>query len=275
MTLPVTGQTTVAGIIGDPVSHSRSPAIHNAAYAAVDLDWAYVAFRVAPGTVRAALDGLRALHVAGCNVTMPHKREAAEACDELAPTAAALGVVNTVIVRDGDLVGDSTDGAGFVDAAHEDGVDLKAATVLVLGAGGAARAIVHALGGRTAGLRVVARRPDAAAAVAALAPGSEAVPLDAADDAVTASDVIVNATPLGMHGEAPPFATDRLTAQHVVFDTIYAPAETPLLAAARARGARAINGLGLLVHQAAHTFTLLTGRDAPLEIMWAAARDHR
>jgi len=275
VTLPVTGQTTVAGIIGDPVAHSRSPAIHNAAYAALGLDWVYAPFRVTPGTVGAALDGWRALHVAGGNVTMPHKREAAEACDELAATAATLGVVNTVVVRDGRLVGDSTDGAGFVDAAREAEVDLAAATVLVVGAGGAARAIVHALAGRTAGLRVAARRLDAAASAAALAPGSEPVPVEALDDAVTASDVIVNATPLGMQGEAPPFATDRLTARHVVFDTIYAPVETPLLAAAAARGARAVNGLGLLVHQAARTFRLLTGRDAPLQIMWAAARDGR
>ena len=275
MTLPVTGQTTVAGIIGDPVAHSRSPAIHNAAYAALGLDWVYVAFRVAPGTVRAALRGLAALHGAGCNVTMPHKREAAEACDELAATADTLGVVNTVVVRDGRLVGDSTDGGGFLDAAREDGVDLAAAAVLVLGAGGAARAIVDALGGRTARLRVAARRPDAAAAAAALAPGSEPVPFAALDDAVTASDVVVNATPLGMHGEAPPFDTDRLTAHHVVLDTVYAPPETPLLAAAAARGARAINGLGLLVHQAARTFGLLTGREAPVEVMWAAARHGR
>jgi shikimate dehydrogenase len=275
VTLPVTGQTTVAGIIGDPVAHSRSPAIHNAAYAALGLDWTYVAFRVAPGTVGAALAGLRTLHVAGCNVTMPHKREAAEACDELAVTAAALGVVNTVVVRDGRLVGDSTDGAGFVDAAREAGVALTGVALLVLGAGGAARAIVHAVAGPTARLRVAARRPDAAAAVAALAPGTAPVPFDELDDAVAASDVVVNATPLGMHGEAPPFATDRLTPHHVVFDTVYAPSETPLLAAARARGAQAVNGLGMLVHQAARSFVLITGRDAPLEIMWAAARDDR
>ncbi len=168
MTLPVSGHTTVAGIIGDPVAHSRSPVLHNAAYAALDLDWVYVAFPVVAGQVDVALRGLAALHGAGCNVTMPHKREAARACDELAPTAAALGDVNTVVVRDGRLLGDSTDGAGFLDAATEAGVTLAGRSVLVLGAGGAARAIVHALADGAGRLRVSARRVDAAAAAAAL-----------------------------------------------------------------------------------------------------------
>ena len=271
MTVPLSGHTTVTGIIGQPVSHSRSPAIHNAAYAAVGLDWVYVAFPVEPGRVRDALVGLRALGAAGCNVTMPHKAEAARACDELAPAAATLGVTNIVVVRDGHLVGDSTDGTGFVDAARAAGVDLADATVLVLGAGGAARAIVHAVGAAGARVVVVARRADAAEAAAGLAPGATTVPFTAVDEAVAASDLIVNATPLGMCGEPPPFDPTRLSSRHVVLDTVYAPVETPLLAAARERGARPLNGLGMLVHQAAQSFTRLTGRPAPLDVMWAAA----
>lgn len=272
MTVPVTGHTTVAGIIGDPVTHSRSPAIHNAAFAVTGLDWIYVPFPVRAGDVQAALDGLAALGIAGCSVTMPHKREAALACARLEPTAAALGVVNTVCVRGGQLVGDSTDGAGFRDAAREAGVDLAGAQILVLGAGGAARAIVHAVRDAPA-VRVWARRPDAASSTAALADTATVVPDGDLGDAVTASDVVVNATPLGMRGEGPPFDVERLHADQTVIDAVYAPTETPLLDAARRRGAGAMNGLGMLVHQAARSFTLFTGCDAPLATMWAAARD--
>jgi shikimate dehydrogenase len=272
VTVPVTGHTTVTGIIGDPVAQSRSPAIHNAAYAARGLDWIYVPFPVRAGEVRAALDGLRALGAAGCNVTMPHKHEAALACDQLEATATAIGVVNTVWVRGGQLVGDSTDGPGFVDAARAAGVDLDGARILVLGAGGAARAIVHALG-PIAPVEVWARRLDAAAATAALAPSGSPVPSEQLDDTVAASDVIVNATPLGMRAEPPPFDTGRLHSRQTVIDAVVAPPDTPLLAAATDRGAASINGLGMLVHQAARSFTLLTGTDAPLDAMWAAARD--
>ncbi len=127
--MPLSGHTTVAGIIGQPVDHSRSPAIHNAAYAAVGLDWVYVAFPVPAGAVAAALHGLAALGVAGVNVTMPHKADAAAHCDTLTPTAATLGVANTVAVRDGRLVGDSTDGSGFLDAAADADVDLPGASM--------------------------------------------------------------------------------------------------------------------------------------------------
>jgi shikimate dehydrogenase len=270
--VPLSGHTTVAGIIGQPVEHSRSPAIHNAAYTALGLDWVYVAFPVAVGAAVSALHGLAALGVAGVNVTMPHKAAAAEASDELTPTAATLGVANTVIVRDGYLVGHSTDGAGFLDAAREAEIELRGASIVVLGAGGAARALVHALGPVAGHLVVAARRTDAAAAVARLAPAATPIGLDHASDAVAAATVVVNATPLGMRGEAPPFDVAALDARHVVIDTVYAPPETPLLGAARARGARALNGLGMLVHQAARSFKLLTGRDAPLDVMWAAAQ---
>lgn len=270
--MPLSGHTTVAGIIGQPVEHSRSPAIHNAAYTALGLDWVYVAFRVSVGAVATALPGLAALGVAGVNVTMPHKAAAAEASDELAPTAATLGGVNTVLVRDGRLVGDSTDGVGFLDAAREAEIELAGASIVVLGAGGAARALVLALGPIAGHLVVAARRADAAAAAARLAPTATPTGLDQVSEAVAAASVVVNATPLGMRGEAPPFDVAVLGASHVVIDTVYAPPETPLLAAARERGARAVNGLGMLVHQAARSFTLLTGRDAPVDAMWVAAQ---
>jgi len=270
-TRAVGGATRVAGIIGDPVSHSRSPAIHNAAYVAMDLDWVFVAFPVPAGSAAAALSGARLLGIAGLNVTMPHKTDAAMACDVLSPTAAVLGAVNTVVARDGVLTGDSTDGEGLVRSLRDEGIDLGSSKILVLGAGGAGRAIAQSLGVYGARVTVAARRLDAAVAAAALAEDGEAVDLERVGPAIAEADVVVNATPIGMRGEAPPFDPDLLVGRRLVLDTVYHPAETPLLAAARARSVPAANGIGMLVHQAALAFEAFTGMAAPLAVMRAAA----
>jgi shikimate dehydrogenase len=268
----IAASTRVVGIIGDPVAHSRSPAIHNAAFAELDLDYVFVAFPVRPG---GGIDAVRAVHVlglAGLSVTMPHKHDAARACDELTPAAAALGAVNAVARReDGTLLGASTDGDGFVRALADEGVTPGGRRVLVLGAGGAARAVVRALGEQDASVAVAARRAGAARAAAALAPEGRPVALPDVEAWVPEAEIIVNATPLGMGGEQPPFPTELLHDGQLVVDTVYHPAETPLLAQARARGARATNGLGMLVHQAALAFELWTGRPAPLPVMRRAA----
>lgn len=253
------------------MAHSRSPAIHNAAYAALGLDWMYVAFRVAPGGAAGALDAMRRLQIAGLNVTMPHKEAVAAACDDLTERAVALSAVNTVVPRDDGLLGDSTDGPGFVAALADDGVDVAGRRALVLGAGGAARAIVLALGRAGAEVTVAARRPEQAAAAAGLAPGAEAVDLRGATQVLPATEILVQATPVGMAGEPPLVDVDRLPAHAYVAETIYHPAETRLLAAARARGLPGSNGLGLLVHQAALSFCAMTGIEAPLEVMRQAA----
>lgn len=271
MTAPraITAATRVVGVIGDPVAHSRSPAIHNAAFDALGLDWVYVAFPVARGGGAAAVRAVRALGLAGLNVTMPHKADAATACDDLTPVAAALGAVNTVVVdQDGALIGHSTDGPGFLRSLGDEGVDVSGRRCLVVGAGGAARAIAHALGDAGAGVTVAARRQDQARSAAALVRGGTAIPVE--DVAVEGFDVVVNATPLGMHDEAPPFDPARLRSGQFVYDTVY-PAETPLLAEARARGARVAGGLGMLVHQGALAFELWTGSAPPLDVMRAAA----
>jgi shikimate dehydrogenase len=242
--------------------------MHNAAFDALELDWVYVAFPVARGGGAAAVRAVRALGLAGLNVTMPHKADAASACDDLAPAAAALAAVNTVVVgSDGALVGHSTDGEGFLLALGDEGVTVSGRRCIVLGAGGAARAIVYALGGAGAHVTVAARRKDAARSATALAAGGAAVALE--DAPVETFDVIVNATPLGMHGEPPPFDLAQLRAGQFVYDTVY-PAETPLLAAARARGLDAAGGLGMLVHQGALAFALWTGCTPPLDVMRAA-----
>jgi shikimate dehydrogenase len=267
----VTGATRLAAVIGDPIRHSRSPAIHNAAFAEAGLDWVFVAFEVPVGSGRDAVKAVHALGLGGMSVTMPHKQDAAWACDELTPEATALGVVNAVVptVR-GRLLGASTDGEGFLRAVRDEGVDPGGSSALVLGAGGAARAITLALGGAGARVTVAARRMDAAESVAGLTAGAETALLSACDPG--AFDLVVNATPLGMQGEGPPIDPDRLNPGQFVVDTVYHPMETPFLAAAQARGVRCTNGLGMLVHQAALAFELWTGVDAPLEVMRAAAR---
>jgi shikimate dehydrogenase len=261
----------VVGIIGDPVSHSRSPAIHNAAFAELGLDWVYVAFAVPRGRGASALDAVRTLGLAGLSVTMPHKADAAAACDALSDAARALESVNTVVNRDGVLVGDSTDGPGLLAALADEGVDVMGAEVLVLGAGGAARAIVHALGHAGARVTIAARRADAGAQAARLAPGAHVIAFGEIDAAVRDADVIINATPIGMAGEVPPFEVEALRPSQFVYDTVYHPSPTPLLEAVAARGVSHAGGLGMLVHQAALAFTLWTGAAAPLAVMSAAA----
>jgi shikimate dehydrogenase len=267
---PLSGHTRVVGVIGDPVAHSLSPALHNAAFAALGLDWVYVAFPVPRGRGADAVAAVSALGLVGLNVTMPHKEDVASACDELTADAAALRSVNTVVARpDGRTLGDSTDGPGFLDALADDGIAVDGRAALVLGAGGAARAVVLALGRAGAAVTVAARRPDAAEAAATLAPGGRAVPPGAIDPATFS--LVVNATPLGMSGGDPlPVDPETLHGDQAVVDLVYHPADTPLLTAARAGGAVAVNGLGMLLHQAARSFTAWTGRPAPLDAMRAA-----
>jgi shikimate dehydrogenase len=295
-----TGATHVTAVIGCPVRHSLSPVMHNAAFRALGLDWVYVAFEVPPGSARSALAAMRALGIAGLNVTMPHKSDVAAAVDRLTPTAQALGAVNTVMraPRGDELVGENTDGPGFIDALRiDEGFDPAGRRCVVIGAGGAARAVVRALAdARAAEITVVNRTAARASAAASLAgaAGRVGVAADAAE-----ADLIVNATPLGMataagsggmataagsggmataagsgdRALAPELPVDPATlgAGQLVVDLVYHPAVTPLVEAARARGAAAANGLGMLIHQAAHTIRLWTGEDPPLEVMSAAA----
>jgi shikimate dehydrogenase len=267
---PLSGHTRVVGVIGDPVAHSLSPTLHNAAFETLGLDWVYVAFPVPRGRGADAVAAVPALGLAGFNVTMPHKEDVAGACHELTADAAALRSVNTVVaLPDGRTLGDSTDGPGFLDALADDAIGISGQSVLVLGAGGAARAIVLALGRAGAAVTVAARRPDVAEAAAALAPGGRALPIGAVDPSPFA--VVVNATPLGMSGgDALPVDPESLHGGHAVVDLVYHPADTPLLTAARAQGATAVNGLGMLLHQAARSFTQWTGQPAPIGAMRAA-----
>lgn len=267
-----TATTKLAAVIGDPVRHSLSPVVHNAAFRALGLDWAYVALEVAAGDGCAAVAGVRALGLRGLSVTYPHKEAVVPALDRLGPAARAVGAVNTVYWEGGDLVGEMTDGAGVVDALRADeGFDPAGARCVVLGAGGAARAAIVALAEAGAEVIVVNRTAGRAEAAVSLAAGRARVGV--VDD-VTGADVVVNATPVGMEGVSAgdtPVEVDLLKPGQLVVDLVYRPLRTPLLEAARLRGARPVTGLGPLLHQATKAFRFWTGEEPPLEVMSAAA----
>jgi shikimate dehydrogenase len=268
--MTITGATRVVGVIGSPVRHSLSPAIHNAAFAAAGLDWLMVAFEVVPGAAPAALAGMRAFGIAGLAVTMPHKDAIAATVDTLDPAAAALGAVNTVVMQpDGRLAGYSTDGAGFLASLGDAGVDPADLKVAVLGAGGAARSVIDSLARSGAGrIAVVNRSADRAEVAAALA-GDIGVVGDSSD--IAAADLVINATSIGMGTHDAPCDLALIHPQQIVADLVYHPLETALLAAGRAVGARVIDGLGMLVHQAAIQQLLWTGIRPDSHAMRSAA----
>lgn len=266
--------TQVVGVIGHPVVHSMSPLLHNTAFDELGLDWVSVGFPVAPGRAPVALVGARALGLQGLSVTMPHKEEAAVASNDLAVEAARLGAVNCMVPADGGWRGENTDGAGFIAAlARGDRFAPSGTRCLVVGAGGAARAVIAALGDAGAAEVVVVNRTEVRARTAAALAGSVGR-VGAAGEA-TKCDLVVNATPAGMGGVVGgtsgwPVDPALLGTGQVVVDLVYHPSTTPWLVAAAERGADAVNGLGMLVHQAALQVELWTGNAAPVDAMWQA-----
>jgi len=276
--VPVTGRTRLVGIIGDPVAHSRSPVMHNAAFRALGLDFAYVPFHVRPDALEAAVRGLAALGVAGFNVTVPHKERIVPLLDGLGPAAEVVGAVNTVVVEDGRLIGHNTDGEGFSKALHETHrFKAERSRALVLGAGGAARAVCDQLAREGIPAIRICNRTDAKAA--ALAdhlrrhhPNCDIKPLPWTPldhrAAINWAELIVNATSVGLDpADASPLDTNGISPGHIVVDLIYEPPETDLLRRCTALRARCLNGLGMLLHQGAAAFTLWTGKAAPIDVM--------
>lgn len=264
------GSTRLGAVIGSPVRHSQSPALFNAAYRGLGLDRLFVAFEVAPGDAGSALASMRTLGIDHLSVTMPHKTDVARAVDELTDEARALDAVNCVVHANGKLVGHNTDGPGFLAAvAHETGFAPEGRSCAVVGAGGAARAVILSLARAGASEVVVVNRTRDRAESAAVLAGPAGRVGDASD--LGGVDLVVDATPAGMAGQVDlPFDPAVLTHHQIVADLVYHPAETPLIAAARARGITAVNGLGMLVHQAAVQFELVTGVEAPVQTMWRA-----
>ncbi|MCX7887328.1 MAG: shikimate dehydrogenase [Verrucomicrobiae bacterium] len=275
------GSTTVVGGFGHPVAHTASPAMHNAAFAALEMNWVYLAFDVEPANLRSALYGARDMGLRGVNLTVPHKILALDIVDEVDAEARKLGAVNTVLIENGKLQGFNTDGYGIAKAIREEfNFGFKGKRVLVLGAGGAGRAIAvkAALDGA---LRVyvanrTASKVDAIAAEIAKTK-SECRRVELTPDALAAVmpdvDLLVNATSVGLkEGETLHLPAELFSAQLFVYDTIYRPVETELLRVAAEAGARTANGLSMLLHQGAKSFEIWTGRKAPLAVMRRALR---
>lgn len=269
----VHGGSHTVGLIGWPVAQSLSPTIHNSAFIAMEMDWVYIPMPVAPDDLPAAIGGLRSLGFAGANVTMPHKTGAAQLADSLSEDAARLRSVNTLVMVPDGLAGHNTDAPGFDRFLRRDaGFDPAGRSALVFGGGGAARACALALArGGLARLVIALRDPARGEALERMLDGLgteiAVVGLDAASEETM--DLVVNATPLGAHGE--PLRLPPLRADMLVVDLLYRPQVTPMQAAARAAGAATFGGLGLLLHQAALSFELWTGQPPPLAVMSAAA----
>ncbi len=266
-----TGATRVCAVIGDPVRHSFSPLLHNEGFRVRQLDWVYVALPVAANDGRRAVEAMQTFGIEGLSVTMPHKTTVFESLEHVTDEARSLGSCNTVY-RDGSrLIGDSTDGRGFVAALEEANVVLGDARCVVLGAGGAGRAVIAALASaKVGGITIVNRNPNRAEQALAVAGDVGSIAQTPADieRAVKESAIIINATSLGMRKDDPlPVNPELLNERHIVNDLIYSPLRTALLVEATRRGATALNGLGMLLHQATLQFERWTGVAAPVDDM--------
>jgi shikimate dehydrogenase len=251
----------LCGILLHPAGHTRSPAMHAAAYAALDYDAVYLAFDVPPAGLADAMRGARALGVRQLAVSLPHKQAVMDHLDQIEPTARRIGAVNTVTRVDGALVGANTDWLGAV-RALEPALPLRGARAVVLGAGGTARAVVFGLLERGARVRVLNRSPERARALADELGAEKAGPLS--ELAAAPYDLLVNTTSVGLRADVSPIQAEALRPDAVVMDAVYDPEHTRLLREAQARGARTVSGRWMLIHQAAEQVRLLTGREAPL-----------
>ena len=285
----INGETTLVGLLGSDIRLSRSLPIHNSAFHELNLNWAYLPLNVSPtepDSIKDAVFGLRALGFAGANITMPFKESVIPFLDELTPAARRIGAVNTILVtQDKRLVGGNSDTGGFLADLRAKGVNWKDRPVLLLGAGGAARAVAYGLAETGCGeLFIYNRTPERAERLASelhacfpeqpLRVLQELHPQDVAQNAI-----IINGTPVGMKGIYAPSGEDYLwpstlafNAEQVVVDLVYAPLQTSLLKKASHDGAITINGLGMLVQQAALSFSWWTGQHAPIDTMTAAAK---
>ncbi len=280
----ISTRTQFCMVIGNPIAHSLSPAIHNAAYAELDLDFVYVACQVED--VKNALAGMRALdNFRGMSITIPHKVDAMQYLDEIAEVDRSIGAINTVIHEQGQLVGLGTDGPGALKAMVDAGVDMEAKKILMLGTGGAARAIAFTLARdtRLAELFLLDINTSMLAALAAdLKSGTEAViRSEVFNDislaaAMAEADIIIHCTPMGMHPKEDISLVpgELFRPGQVVFDIVYTPLETKLLADAKRRGLQVISGVEMFVNQAVLQFERFTGVDAPVAVMHRVVMEH-
>jgi len=272
----INAATRLCAVYGSPIAHSASPAMHNAAFAALGLNWRYLAFEVDPKNLRAAIDGAKAMNFAGINLTVPHKLLAVEMVDALDESAKIWGAVNTIQFQaqgaQSRSIGFNTDADAIVTALREDlQMELRGAKILLLGAGGAGQSAALKLASENiAGLFVVNRTEEKADAIAGeIIERFPSVKVSVGYPKENV-DLILNATSLGMKaGDPSPLDEKQFSLKQTgaVYDMVYRPAETKLLAAARAAGCKSANGLGMLLHQGATAFKIWTGKPAPLDVM--------
>ena len=278
MSRVLSGKTKVCGIIGDPIGHTMSPLMHNAAFTKVGIDYLYVPFRVKKEELSQAIAGMRALNIRGLNVTIPHKVAIMPLLDKLDGLAERIGAVNTVVNDDGVLTGYNSDASGFLQALRAGGVEPAGKKVVVLGAGGASRAISFTLAERGAHLVILNRQLELAWAEELASQISQAFEREVAalkldeenlSSVLAGADVLVNATSVGMSPDIceTPVPGKLLKSSLVVFDIVYNPLKTKLLEEAEAVGAKTISGLDMFVWQGALPFELWTGLKAPVELM--------
>ena len=280
----IDGHTKVVGVMGWPVEHTLSPAMHNAAFKATGLNWRYLPLPVHPDRLGQAVHGLRALGFAGCNVTVPHKQAVMGYLDEITAEAKAIGAVNTILVQaDGRMTGHNTDADGFLRSLVGRGLQPEGKRTVVIGAGGAARAVAYALASAGTPItilnRTLSRAEYLVADLASLFPSLSLRSLSLTPGTlrqeVTSADLLVNTTSLGMwpHVDGSPWPDEfPLPVSLTVFDLVYNPLETRLMRQARKAGARAIGGLEMLVYQGVAAWELWTGQKAPVEMMITAAK---
>lgn len=262
-------------IFGSPVRHTVSPLMHNAAFREAGINAVYLAFE--PASIREAVASMRALGISGASVTIPYKIEVLGLCDEVDPHAADIGSVNTLMNAGGRITGYNTDGLGAVRALENGGIGVSGSRCLVIGNGGSARAISFALQAAGAGVIIAGRNRSRIEALAGdLGETSRSVLLGELDGRMMESvDIVINTTPVGMAPDAgsSPIDTHLIAARHAVFDIVYSPRETRLLAAAREKGCATVHGIDMLIFQGARQFEIWTGMPAPVETMARAARE--
>ncbi len=279
--LKISGKTQLCALIGDPVEHSLSPYIHNAAFKHLKLDFVYVAFKVSKENVKEALEGARALGIKGLNVTMPLKTAVIQHLDKLDSDAEKIGAVNTVLNDDGTLIGYNTDGLGALEALKANGQNPAGKNILVLGAGGAARAIAFALCKDAKNMTVLNRTLEKARILAEELSRifDKKVKFGGLNEEtlrneMEEADILANATAVGMAPKTneTPVNMKLLHPNLTVFDLVYNPPETRLLKEAKAVGAKTIDGICMLVHQGALSFQIWIGRKAPIDVMTRACK---
>jgi len=272
----ISGRTRICGVIGDPIEHTMSPIMHNAAFEKLRLGYLYIPFRVKREELGKAIKGMKALNIRGLNVTIPHKVAVIQFLDEVDPLAEKIGAVNTIVNDDRVLKGRNTDASGFLQALLEKGIEPKRKNVVILGAGGASRAISFILAENGANLvilnRTLAKAEELASRISQLFK-REAEALELNEENLTTAlgraDILVNATSVGMSPniDETPVISNLLKPGLIVFDTVYNPIKTRLLAEAEDVGAETIRGLEMLVWQGALAFEMWTGLEAPVELM--------